>query len=117
LEKKPHAETRQGEEASSSGRRDWRPELPSLSGDLCAKALIWLGWIPIAWSRGLCLLVRSGERIFIPRAVELDHQSVDRLIRQAAVTPLEFIEALECLCEQDIQEMSVRRARETRRLE
>jgi hypothetical protein len=96
------------EEEPSSGRRAWLPEFPSVSGDLCAQALIQLGWMPLAWSQRICSLARDGENIFVPRERMLHHERVDELLRKAGVFPLEFIEALERVCNGDIEDISGR---------
>jgi hypothetical protein len=102
-------QTQNGGATPFSAERNWLPEFPSASGDLCAKALIRLGWIPVAWSQGMYSLIRGGERIFVPRGSVLDHRRIDALLRRAGVPPLTFIDALESVCEREIEDFSVRR--------
>lgn len=107
-EKKANGQTRFGMGAACYEQREWRPELPSVSSESCAKALVRLGWIPAFWSEGMCCLTRGAEQIVVPWGNVLDHHRIDELLRRAGVPPLEFIEALEFICKRDIQDLSAK---------
>ena len=102
-----NSQARKQREPARAGLQEWLPALPSTSGDLFAKALVRLGWIPVGWSQGMCLLRRGTERIFVPREKVLEPPQVRELLQRAGVLPLEFIEVLERLCEREIDDISI----------
>lgn len=77
------------------------PDLPPLSGDLCIRALVGAGWLPVGWTDGRCTLARGSERLVVPRLPVLDPSALAHLI-EGRVLPLEFIRALEQIYARDL---------------
>ena len=90
-----------------SGLPDWLPAFPPVSPSLCARAFVACGWTAVEWD-GLHVMLEGprGQRICIPREEVLDHEAIARLVRSAGLRPLEFIDALETVCERSVEEES-----------
>ena len=88
-----------------SGLPDWLPAFPRVSPSLCARAFVACGWTAVEWD-GLHVMLEGprGQRIFIPREDVLDPEAVARLVQSAGLRPLEFIDALETVCERYVEE-------------
>lgn len=71
------------------------PMLPAVSGDECVAALAKIGWRVLARSDHELELDRDGERLVVPRAGLLHPDVLMEVLRRAAITPLQFVDALD----------------------
>jgi len=73
------------------------PMLPAVSGDECVAALAKAGWHVLARSNHELELARHGERLVVPRVGLLHPDVLMDVLRRAAMTPSQFVEALDSI--------------------
>jgi hypothetical protein len=94
----PIAKTVSAEAAVSSPRR--RPaggdldELPAVSGDECAHALLDLGWHFVGLTPAVWRLTRDGQSLVVPRDPWLDPHWLKALLYAARLRGTAFLSAL-----------------------
>jgi len=78
-----------------SVRKTAVPELPVISGDECMRALAKVGYA-VARSKGshFRLVCPGRPPVTVPRHRELDRGTLRGIIRQAELTPEEFVDLL-----------------------
>lgn len=71
------------------------PMLPAVSGDECVAALARSGWRVVHRTEHELHVHRGGEQLLVPRAGLLHPDVLMEVLRQAGVTPSQFVEALD----------------------
>lgn len=69
--------------------------MPSTSGHECVRVLVSLGWLPLFWDAGSCVVERGVFRITIPLDPALASETLTSILLEAGVGTMDFVDALE----------------------